>query len=70
MDDLDPTGTNKALARRFFEAQGKGDLDALEKLLAPDFVDHGLLPGQDPLRYGGTEGQGEEVTHRGVSLGG
>jgi ketosteroid isomerase-like protein len=62
MDDLDPTGKNQALARRFFEAQGKGDLDALEKLLAPDFVDHSLLPGQDPLRFGGdrrTRGGGD-----------
>jgi serine phosphatase RsbU (regulator of sigma subunit)/predicted ester cyclase len=43
---------NKALVRRFFEAQGKGDLDALEELLAPDFVDHSLLPDQDPGREG------------------
>jgi ketosteroid isomerase-like protein len=28
-------GKNKALARRFFEAQAKEDLDALEDLLAP-----------------------------------
>jgi hypothetical protein len=39
---------NKALVRRFFEAQGKGDLDALEELLAPDFVDHSLLLGPRP----------------------
>jgi serine phosphatase RsbU (regulator of sigma subunit)/predicted ester cyclase len=43
---------NKALVRRFFEAQGKGDLDVLEELLAPDFVDHSLLPDQDPGREG------------------
>jgi predicted ester cyclase len=43
---------NKALVRRFFEAQGKGDLDALEEILAPDFVDHSLLPDQDPGREG------------------
>ncbi len=43
---------NKALVRRFFEAQGKEDLDALEKMMAPDFVDHSLLPGQDPGREG------------------
>ena len=41
---------NKALVCRFLEAQSTGDLDALEELLAPDFVDHGLLPGQDPER--------------------
>ena len=43
---------NKVLVRRFFEAQAKGDLDALEELLAPDFVDHSLLPDQDPGREG------------------
>ncbi|HKH36717.1 MAG TPA: hypothetical protein VKA82_06015 [Rubrobacter sp.] len=39
---------NKALVCRFLDAQAKGDLEALDELLAPDFVDHGLLPGQDP----------------------
>jgi ketosteroid isomerase-like protein len=43
---------NKALVRRFLEAQAKGDLEALDELLAPDFVDHSLLPGQDPGREG------------------
>jgi len=51
---------NKALVRRFFEAQGKGDLDALEELLAPDFVDHSLLPGQDPGREGYIQGVAED----------
>jgi predicted ester cyclase len=51
---------NKALVRRFFEAQGKGDLDALEELMAPDFVDHSLLPGQDPGREGYIEGVAED----------
>jgi ketosteroid isomerase-like protein len=41
---------NKALVRRFLEAHAKGDLDALEELLAPDFVNHNLLPGQEPAR--------------------
>ena len=36
---------NKALVRRFY-------LDTLEELLAPDFVNHSLLPGQDPGREG------------------
>ncbi len=39
---------NKALARRFLEAHAKGDLDTLEKMLAPDFVNHNLLPGLPP----------------------
>src|ERR687897_2558405 len=41
---------NKALARRFLEEQFKGNLDVLDELLAPDFVDRGLLPGQGPTR--------------------
>jgi serine phosphatase RsbU (regulator of sigma subunit)/ketosteroid isomerase-like protein len=41
---------NKELARRFLEAQVKGDLVTLEELLAPDFVDHSLQPGQEPSR--------------------
>jgi len=43
---------NKALVRRFLEAHAKGDLDTLEKMLAPDFVDHNLIPGQQPGREG------------------
>jgi hypothetical protein len=35
----------KALVRRFVEAQSTGDLATLDELLAPDFVDHYLLPG-------------------------
>jgi predicted ester cyclase len=43
---------NKALVRRFLEAHAKGDLDTLEQMLAPDFVDHNLIPGQQPGREG------------------
>jgi ketosteroid isomerase-like protein len=43
---------NKALVRRFVEAQANADLDTLDELLAPDFVDHNLLPGQEPGREG------------------
>src|SRR5215207_1742953 len=43
---------NKALVRRFLEAHAKGDLDTLEEMLAPDFVDHNLIPGQRPGREG------------------
>jgi serine phosphatase RsbU (regulator of sigma subunit)/predicted ester cyclase len=39
---------NKALVRRFLEAHAKGDLDVVEEMLAPDFVNHNLLPGQEP----------------------
>jgi predicted ester cyclase len=41
---------NKALARRFLEAQAKGDLNMLDELMASDFVDRSLLPGQAPDR--------------------
>jgi len=41
---------NKAIARRFLEAQAKGELDVLDELMAPDFVDRSLLPGQEPDR--------------------
>src|ERR687898_493583 len=43
---------NMALVRRFQEAEAKGDLDMLDELLAPDFVDHSLLEGQEPGREG------------------
>jgi serine phosphatase RsbU (regulator of sigma subunit) len=51
---------NKALVRRFVEAQDKGDLETLDELLAPDFVDHNLLPGQDPGREGFMQGVAED----------
>ena len=41
---------NKALVRRFLEAHARGDLGAMEEMLAPDFVDRNLLPGQEPVR--------------------
>jgi predicted ester cyclase len=40
----------KALARRFLEALAKGDLETLDELLAPDFIDRSLLPGQGSSR--------------------
>ena len=43
---------NKALVRRFFEARTKADLTAIEEMMAPDFVSHGILPGQQPGREG------------------
>jgi serine phosphatase RsbU (regulator of sigma subunit) len=38
---------NKALVRRLYEVQTMGDLDAIRELLAPDFVDHGVIPGEE-----------------------
>ena len=43
---------NKALVRRFWKSVARGDLDALDELLAPDFVDHSTLAGQEPSREG------------------
>jgi serine phosphatase RsbU (regulator of sigma subunit) len=57
---------NKALVRRFDEALTEGDLDVIRELLAPDFVDHRLLPGEeDP----GPEGyiQGIAAVHAAFS---
>ena len=51
---------NKALVRRFFEAQGRGDLDAMEEMMALDFVDHSLIPGQEPDREGYLQGAAED----------
>jgi predicted ester cyclase len=51
---------NKALVRRFFEAQAKGDLAALKEMMAPDFVDHSLLPGQAQGREGYLQSVAEE----------
>jgi ketosteroid isomerase-like protein len=41
---------NKTLVRRFFVAQARGDMDVIDELLSPDFVDRSLLPGQGPTR--------------------
>jgi serine phosphatase RsbU (regulator of sigma subunit)/predicted ester cyclase len=42
---------NMALARRFMEARVKRDLDAVDEMLAPHFVNHNkLVPGQEPDR--------------------
>jgi serine phosphatase RsbU (regulator of sigma subunit) len=44
---------NKELARRFMEARVKGDMDAVDEMMTPDFVGHAkVLPGQEPGREG------------------
>src|SRR5215217_3098353 len=53
---------NMALVRRFLEARGRADLDAMEEMMAPDFVDHTLGPGQAPDREGYKRQVGESVT--------
>jgi ketosteroid isomerase-like protein len=41
---------NKALARRFLEATAKGDQGAMDEMMAPEFADRSLMPGQEPDR--------------------
>jgi predicted ester cyclase len=44
---------NKALVRCFLEARVMGDVDAVEKMLAPNFVNHTkVLPNEEPGREG------------------
>jgi predicted ester cyclase len=40
----------KTLVRRFLEELAKGNLDVIDELLSPDFVDRSLTPGQGPTR--------------------
>jgi len=51
---------NKALVRRFLEAFANGDLDTLDELLAPDFINHSLLPDQAPGREGYIQSAAEQ----------
>jgi predicted ester cyclase len=47
---------NKALVRRFYEEIDKGNLDAMDELVAPDYIDHnpppfpGFAPGREGLK--------------------
>jgi steroid delta-isomerase-like uncharacterized protein len=41
---------NKAIVRRFLEELVKGNLDVIDELLSPDFVDRALMPGQGSTR--------------------
>jgi ketosteroid isomerase-like protein len=47
---------NKALARRFLEATARGDLEAMDEMMAPEFADRSLMPGQEPDREGSVTG--------------
>jgi serine phosphatase RsbU (regulator of sigma subunit)/predicted ester cyclase len=51
---------NRALVHRFLMAHARGDLDALGEMLAPEFVDHSLLPGQIPGREGYLQSAAEQ----------
>jgi serine phosphatase RsbU (regulator of sigma subunit)/predicted ester cyclase len=52
---------NMALVRRFMEAQTNADLDTLEQLLAPDFVDHSSFADQEPGREGYKQQVAEQI---------
>src|SRR5215213_9611178 len=56
---------NMTLARRFLEAFANADLHTLDELLAPEFINHSLLPGQDPGREGYLQSAAEQ--HAGFS---
>jgi len=43
---------NKAIVRRFLEETAKENFDVIDELVAPDFVDLSLMPGQEPDREG------------------
>lgn len=47
------SGDNKTIVHRFIEEVfNKGNLEALEELLAPEYVDHNPLPQEMPNREG------------------
>src|ERR671910_251476 len=43
---------NKALARRFLEPTARADLDAMDEMMAHEFAERSLMPGQEPDREG------------------
>jgi len=47
---------NKALVRRLIEAVNTRNWAVLDEVMAPDYVDHYVLPGQKPGREGYKEG--------------
>ena len=51
---------NKDLIRRLIEEVERGNVDVIDELLAPDFVDHDLLPDQEPDREGYKRGLSED----------
>jgi serine phosphatase RsbU (regulator of sigma subunit)/predicted ester cyclase len=57
-----PAGENMALVRRFLEARVRADLNAIEEMMAPDFISHGLRPDQQPDREGYKRQVAEFVT--------
>jgi predicted ester cyclase len=52
---------NKALVRRLIKEVEKGNLNVIDEVLAPDFVDHDLLPDQEPDREGYKRGLSKDL---------
>ena len=46
------TEENKAIVSRLFEELNKGNLDILDQIFAPDFVNHHPAPGMTPDKEG------------------
>ena len=46
------TEENKAIVSRLFEELNKGNLDILDQIFAPDFVNHHPAPGMPPDKEG------------------
>src|SRR5215210_4508194 len=55
---------NMALVRSFWGAVADADLDTLDELLAPDFIDHSSFAGQEP----GREGYKQQVAEQHAAL--
>jgi serine phosphatase RsbU (regulator of sigma subunit)/predicted ester cyclase len=51
---------NKRVVRAFIQAQNEGNVAALRELMAPDFVDHSVLPGQGTSRDAYIQGVAED----------
>ena len=52
---MTPADECKELVRRYVDAINADDLDALNEIVAEDFVDHNGFPGQAPGREGAKE---------------
>src|SRR5687767_14730225 len=56
-----PSEEKKALVRRFYEAHLKGDFEAMREMMAPDFADRSLFPGEEgPDREAYIQGVAED----------
>jgi hypothetical protein len=49
---------NKAIVRRLVEELAKGNLDVIDKLVGPDYIDLSMVPGEGPIHLLGAQGDG------------